>query len=118
MDADFLMQHPIQSALGIVIMAIFVDAILGALKAWRVDGNFDIRVLPQFLATNILPYATPLTVLAGAAAIVGEPFRAIFYASAVPALAKYLAEIKDKLSDFNMKRLKAKDKGYNTINRR
>lgn len=83
----------------VVVTAIVVDTVLGALKSVKSDYDFDIRKLPQFLASGVLPYVGGLGVLALAAQFVGEPFAALFYASAAAVTLKYVAEIKDKISN-------------------
>lgn len=88
----------ILTALIVVVAAIIIDTVFGAIKAARDDyDSFNFRLLPKFLATGILPYVGALGILALAATFVGEPFTALFYASAAAVTAKYIAEIKDKL---------------------
>lgn len=96
MDLEFLLELPVITALLIIVAAIFVDALFGVFKSFQ-DGTFDIRKLPRFLATNILPYVGGLIVLAVVARYIGRPFEYIFYAVAMAVLAKYLAEIIDKI---------------------
>jgi hypothetical protein len=82
----------------VVVVAIILDVILGAIKAAKDDFDaFNLRTLPKFLASGILPYVGGLGILALAAQFVGDPFTALFYASAAAVTAKYVAEIKDKL---------------------
>ena len=82
----------------VVVVAIILDVILGAIKAAKDDFDaFNLRTLPKFLATGILPYVGGLGILALAAQFVGEPFAALFYAAAAAVAAKYVAEIKDKI---------------------
>ena len=83
----------------VIVVAIVVDTVLGAVRAAKMDDDyFDIRVLPQFLMSGVLPYVGGLGILALAAQYVGEPFAALFYASAAAVTAKYVAEIKDKIT--------------------
>jgi hypothetical protein len=83
----------------VVVAAIIIDTLLGAIKAAiKPEETFDIRKLAKFLATGILPYGGALGLLAAAAEFVGNEFEAIFFAAAAAVTAKYLAEIKDKLS--------------------
>jgi len=83
----------------VVVAAIVLDVIFGAIKAAKDDFDaFDFRLLPKFLATGILPYVGSLLVLALAAEFIGDPFAALFYAAAATVLAKYVTEIKDKLA--------------------
>lgn len=84
----------------IVAAAIVIDTILGAIKAVKSDyDSFDFRRLPKFLGTGILPYVGGLGILAIAAEFIGAPFEALFYAAAAATTAKYIADIKDKLSN-------------------
>lgn len=81
-----------------VTVAILLDVILGVVKSVMAEGEgFDLRLLPKFLATGILPYVGGMGVLALAAEFVGEPFTAVFYAASAATLAKYLVEVKDKV---------------------
>lgn len=83
----------------IVMMTVVIDAVMGAIKGAKLDPDgFDIRKLPRFLATGILPYVGGLGILAFASIIIGEPFAAIFYLAAASVTAKYMAEIKDKIN--------------------
>ena len=83
----------------VVVVAIVIDAVLGAIKAAKDDfDSFDFRQLPKFLSTGILPYVGGLGILALAAEFVGEPYLALFYASAAAVTFKYVTEIKDKLA--------------------
>ncbi len=88
----------------IVVAAIIIDALLGILKTFKPDNeNFDIRKLPQFVASGILPYVGGLLIIGVAAEFIGEPYAALYYLIAAAVLAKYLVEIKDKLfSMFNV----------------
>lgn len=84
----------------IVAAAIVIDTVLGAIKAAKSDyDSFDFRRLPKFLGTGILPYIGGLGILAIAAEVIGEPFAALFYAAAAATTAKYITDIKDKLSN-------------------
>lgn len=80
----------------LVLFVILIDLVLGVLLKLK-EGKFDIRKLPQFLRTGILPYVGSLGVIYMATQMVGDPFEPIFYAAAATVIAKYLAEIKDKL---------------------
>ena len=94
-----LTEYTIWYALAIVVAAILLDAVLGVLKSFKADTEpFDIRKLPQFVATNILPYVGGLAIFALVANIIGNPFDQSFYVVAAAVLVKYLVEIKDKLS--------------------
>lgn len=95
----FLESNSVGYAFIVVATAIVADAIIGIIKAGMNEHDqVDIRLIPQFIKTGILPYVGGLGVLAIAAAFIGEPFAALFYAAAAAATAKYLADIKDKLS--------------------
>lgn len=84
----------------IVAAAIVIDTILGAVKAAKSDyDSFDFRRLPKFLGTGILPYVGGLGILAIAAEFIGAPFEALFYAAVAATTAKYITDIKDKLSN-------------------
>lgn len=97
---DFLATDGVFWTLIVVVAAIIIDTILGAIRAALDDFEaFDLRLLPKFLATGILPYLGSLLILALAAEFIGDPFAAIFYAAAAAALAKYVAEIKDKVTE-------------------
>ena len=95
---DFLLELSVWKATLIVVAAIIVDAIVGVLATFKKENeNFDIRKLPQFVASNIFPYVGGLVVLATVAEYIGTPYDGIFYPIAGAVLLKYLAEIKDKL---------------------
>ena len=96
MDLEFILELPIITALLIVLAGILVDTAFGIWLSLK-DKKFDIRILPQFLATSVLPYVGGLVVLAFIAYYVGKPFEYLFFAVAMAVLAKYLAEIKDKI---------------------
>jgi len=81
-----------------VTAAIVVDTVLGVVKSFKAGyDSFDIRLLPKFLATGILPYVGGLGIIALAAQFIGEPYAVLFYTTAAGVTAKYVAEIKDKL---------------------
>lgn len=61
------------------------------------DGTFDVRRMPEFLATNVLPYLLPLAGMAAMSIIL--PAIKIIYLSSVSLYgAKLLADIKDKIN--------------------
>lgn len=92
------MEQPVFITFLVVVVAIVIDTILGAVKAATADcDSFNFRKLPKFLATGILPYVGGLGVLALAAKFVGDVFIGLFYPAAAAVTAKYVAEIKDKL---------------------
>ena len=81
-------------ALLVVATAIFVDAVLGIIKSIVVeDESFDLRKLPQFLATGILPYVGAVLVLGAAAQFVGSPFNSYFFAGVSAIVLKYGVDI-------------------------
>lgn len=87
------------TALGAILVIILLDTLLGVILSIKAKA-FDVRKLPQFLATNLLPYGGGLLCLALAGCIAGDysiQILAIFYAAAAAAAAKFLAEIKDKV---------------------
>jgi len=97
---EFLQELNVWNALLVVIVGILVDAVLGVICTFKKENeNFDLRKLPQFVATNVFPYVGGLLVLAVVAEYVGRPYDTIFYPIAVAVLAKYVAEIKDKLGN-------------------
>ena len=53
---------------------------MGILKTFKKENeNFDIRKLPQFVATNVFPFVGGLVVLAVVAEYVGQPYDGLFY---------------------------------------
>lgn len=80
--------------LGTVLGIIVLDTLLGIINAIS-QKQFDIRKLPQFLQTSILPYIGGLAILAVFS--YDGTIKPLFYAAAAATTAKYLAEIKDKL---------------------
>lgn len=92
------MQQSVFITFLIVVVAIVIDVLLGAIKAAKADyDSFDFRKLPKFLATGVLPYVGGLGILALAAEFVGDVFVGLFYPAAAAVTIKYVAEIKDKL---------------------
>lgn len=78
-----------------VLVLIMLDTLLGIILAFS-RSEFDPRKLPQFLRTNILPFAGALMLLAiGAMSL--DVIKALYFASVAAATAKFLAELKDKL---------------------
>ena len=88
---------PVLQAVLVVAAAIALNAILGMILAAK-EGEFDIRRMPEFLATHVLPYLGGLLLVGWVAHLLPEPYSAVFYPVAAAALAKYLADIKDKLA--------------------
>ena len=96
MDLEFILELPIITALLIVLAGILVDTAFGVWLSLQ-DKKFDIRILPQFLASAVLPHVGGLVVLAFVGQNAGKVFAYLFYTVAMAVLAKYLAEIKDKI---------------------
>ena len=97
---DYLVVDSASYAFILVAAAIVIDTMLGVIKAAVSDyDGFDIRELPRFLVTGILPYVGSLVILAMATELIGEPFAALFYPAAAATLAKFVVEIRDKLID-------------------
>ena len=84
------------SITGAIMALIFLDALMGIASAIK-NKTFNIRKLPQFVSTNLLPYVGGLIVLMLAAILVPD-LSAAFYTAAAAVAAKYLAEIKDKIA--------------------
>ncbi len=92
------MYTSVLAALGAILVIILLDTLLGVILSIRA-GTFDVRKLPQFMVTNLLPYAGGLLILALAGWVAGDystQLLAIFYAAAAATAAKFIAEIKDK----------------------
>lgn len=80
--------------LGAALVVILVDVAVGVLAS-IVTSTFDVRKLPSFLRQNVLPYLGALTLLALVAA---QPeMKVLFFAAAAAVVAKFLADIKDKI---------------------
>lgn len=93
------MYTSVLAALGAILVIILLDTLLGVILSIRA-GTFDVRKLPQFMVTNLLPYAGGLLILALAGWVAGDystQLLAIFYAAAAATGAKFLAEAKDKV---------------------
>ncbi len=110
LNFDFILDIPIEWALLVVVSAIIVNVAFGIFRALKLQ-EFNIRKLPQFLADHMLPYVGGLLLLAVVAKYIGSPFDYIFYTTVVALLAKYYAEIKDKINDVYDKDI------YNNIER-
>lgn len=96
LDLDMTILYTLLAALSVI----FIDTLLGIVKAIAA-GDFDLRYLPKFLQTALLPYVGSLLILAVFAVLVAE-IKALLMASAAFVIAKFLAEIKDKLSDLGV----------------
>jgi len=95
---EFVLPQEIYPALVVVMSLIGVDTILGILIHIK-NGDFDIRKVPNFLKTEVLPYAGGLVVLGFVAEHVGL-YREIFYVVSFSLGSRYLAFIYDKVSKF------------------
>jgi hypothetical protein len=82
--------------LGTVLGIIVLDTLLGIVTSIS-QKQFNIRKLPQFLQTSILPYVGSLAILAVFS--YDGTIKPLFYAAATATTAKYIAEIKDKISN-------------------
>jgi hypothetical protein len=81
-------------ALASIVGLILLDWLIGVCAAVKQE-KFDVRKLPQFIPSNIVPYIGGLLVLAIAALIVTS-FAPVFYAAAAAVAAKFVTDIKDK----------------------
>ena len=87
------------TGLKIAAMAILGDTLIGWIFA-ATKGEFDIRQMPRFLQTSILPYLGVLLVLAGLTAVVPD-YKPVFYFICTIVSAKFGIEaLKDKLMQF------------------
>ncbi|MDI6742187.1 MAG: hypothetical protein QMD11_05535 [Smithella sp.] len=94
---EFLQEMSVWSALLVVVSLIIVNALFGGLKAMkRKSETFDLRKLPEFVATDILPYIGGMFILALMAEMVGRPYVELFYVVAVLVGVAYSAKINDK----------------------
>lgn len=83
-------------SLVVVAIAIAIDTVLGILLGLK-NQQLDLRLLPQFLFTGVLPFIGGLLVLAILAYYIEVPFAGMFYAAAATIAAKYAADVWDKL---------------------
>ena len=96
MDWMIEMPNEVIPALRVVLGAITIDLFLGVLIALR-NQKLDVRKLPQFLISGVIPYAGGLIVLAVAAEIIGNGYDVMFLGIAGMVLLKYIADVKDKI---------------------
>lgn len=80
MDLNFALDGTVLQALVLTLGVILADTLLGLVRSIA-RGEFDVRKLPQFLTTNVFPYAGGLLVLALFSAFI-EEIKAILLASA------------------------------------
>jgi len=85
--------------LRLAILAILADTVIGWILA-ATKGEFDIRLVPRFLQTSIVPYVGVLLVLA--LVTVADPaYEPVFYFICTLVTAKFGVEaMKDKLTRF------------------
>jgi hypothetical protein len=81
-----------------VLTLIAIKTLLTWIIAWKA-GEFDIREAPRFLITNVLPYCAALAVLAIPSLWMPE-ISTYFLVIVGLVDAKYLTEIKDRISAF------------------
>ena len=80
----------------VIIGLIVVDTLMGIIKAFA-SKSFDVRLLPDYLRTSVLPYIGALIILGiGALYVQPELFGGIFAASALATIAKFGTDIIDK----------------------
>ncbi|WP_027364036.1 hypothetical protein [Desulfotruncus alcoholivorax] len=92
----FLIAPKVLVSLGSALGLIIVDFCLGVFLALK-QGDFDVRKLPKFLETGVIPYVGALVLLALFIGI-SPGLEAIFFACTAAIGLKYLADIKDKLA--------------------
>lgn len=90
----FNLSPEVVSALVVVLCTILVDTGLGVTLALK-EGTFDIRKLPRFLETAVLPYVGSLVILALGSS--NPEIKIVFFSASGFAVLKYIAEIKDKV---------------------
>ena len=78
----------------IVTAIIAADTVFGILLGVK-NKEFDVRLLPQFLITGVLPFLGSLLILAFLAYFI-NPFEGMFYTAAVFIVAKYLGDLLEK----------------------
>ena len=98
---NFINDLTVWRALIIVVTIIAVDTIFGILVAiTQKQFRVEVKKLPQFLVTGVLPYLGALTLLAALNEYVPEwtvIFTGVFYSSAVFVLTKYITTIGEKI---------------------
>ncbi len=90
-----LFPQAVLTALLTVLGLVLADFALGVTVA-IIQKQFDVRKLPDFIRTGVLPYVVPLIVLAAMAGS-NASLQAVFFTSAAALTAKFIADIKDKL---------------------
>lgn len=82
-------------SLVIVAGIIAADTIFGILLGLRAH-EFDFRLLPQFLASGVLPYLGGMLVLAFLAHYIAVPFAGMFFTAAAFIVGKYFYDLVEK----------------------
>lgn len=98
---DFLTSIDSSIILGIKICltAIIGDAMIGWLIAY-LKGEFDVRKVPQFLKTNVLPYVGSLFIL-GFLVTLDSAYLPVFAGVVIFITGKFSIEaLKDKIYDY------------------
>lgn len=87
------------TGLKVAALAILGDTLIGWILAVT-KGEFDIRQMPRFLQTSVLPYLGVLLVLAGLTTLVPD-YKPVFYFICTIVSAKFGVEaLRDKLTQF------------------
>ena len=96
---DWIIELPqaIGPALVMVLAAIGLDFVFGIMVGLK-DKTFDVRLLPQFIVSGVIPYVGGLIFLAIAAQQVGLMYKEVFLSVAGLIAMKYTAELKDKIT--------------------
>lgn len=82
--------------LGSLLLVVGLNVAFGIILAIKA-GTFDVRALPRFLQTDVLPIILPLAVLAFM--VKGNSgLLTVWEVVSAAALAKYIAEVKDKFT--------------------
>lgn len=104
MELTLVWDRAVLSVYIVVVFLIAIDTLFGWILAIS-RGEFEISKAPQFLRTNVLPYAGPLMLLAiGAMAL--DSIKVIYFPSAASAGASFISDIVDKAR--SLKRLGVK----------
>ena len=90
-----MLEKQIVMAFIAVLVLIGIDVLLGIFVGLKA-GKFDVRVLPQFLQTAVVPYVGGLVVLLAGSYFVPE-VKAAFAATIAALTLKYIADVNDKL---------------------
>ena len=86
--------------LGAAILAITADTVITWLLKWK-NGEFDIRLMPQFLRTNFFPYVAAMLFVAPLTLFNPTVYKPVFIFVAAIVTSKFSVEaLKDKLVRF------------------